>query len=292
MPLDWSVLGIWNPNLNPTAGSDFVSLASLTFAETVKSSKSLVELPVIRNGMDDGPWELIARKFWIVPSTWISTLEAKPVRRRISPTRVMSPRRPESGNLAFWIKSTPTESSIVPCGVMSTSSVIKGLCCAAAGFAAQIIASKGKKIYAAKRFTSEILASNRKNVNNRNCRFGQSASNLAKLHSGKIWLSFPEENEMSDSGRRLVARRFFIGGLVQGVGFRYFTQRSAAKHQVKGYVRNLPDGRVEIFAQGEERAVNSFRDDIAAGPAFAKVEEIEEIVLDPDPGFTDFRIEK
>nr|MBN8124777.1 acylphosphatase [Vibrio vulnificus] len=46
------------------------------------------------------------------------------------------------------------------------------------------------------------------------------------------------------------------------------------------------------FAQGEERAVNSFRDDIAAGPAFAKVEEIEEIVLDPDPGFTDFRIEK
>lgn len=97
---------------------------------------------------------------------------------------------------------------------------------------------------------------------------------------------------MSDSSSRFVARRFLIGGLVQGVGFRYFTQRSAAKHQVRGYVRNLRDGRVEVFAQGEERAINSFRDDLAAGPRLASVEEIEEIAVEPDPVFTDFRIEK
>ena len=41
--------------------------------------------------------------------------------------------------------------------------------------------------------------------------------------------------------------------MVQGVGFRFFTQRSAARHQVWGYVRNLEDGRVEAVAQGDER---------------------------------------
>lgn len=89
-----------------------------------------------------------------------------------------------------------------------------------------------------------------------------------------------------------MARRFLIGGVVQGVGYRYFTQRSAARHQVYGYVRNLPDGRVEVFAQGSEAAVNKFKDDLAAGPRFAQVDEIEEIVVDPDPKFAEFRIER
>jgi acylphosphatase len=90
----------------------------------------------------------------------------------------------------------------------------------------------------------------------------------------------------------MIARRFFINGMVQGVGYRYFTQRAAAKHQVKGFVRNLPDGRVETFAQGSESQVNGFRDDIATGPRFSKVDEIEEIVEDIDLGFSTFRIER
>ena len=80
--------------------------------------------------------------------------------------------------------------------------------------------------------------------------------------------------------------------MVQGVGFRYFTQRAAAKHQVKGFVRNLPDGRVETFAQGSEIQVNGFRDDIATGPRFSKVDEIEEIVEEIDRTFGTFRIER
>ncbi len=43
-----------------------------------------------------------------------------------------------------------------------------------------------------------------------------------------------------------IARKFIVSGLVQGVGFRFFTQRSAARHQVLGYVQNLPDGKVEV----------------------------------------------
>ena len=44
--------------------------------------------------------------------------------------------------------------------------------------------------------------------------------------------------------------------MVQGVGYRYFAQRSAATHQVHGYIKNLADGRVEAFAQGSEKQVN------------------------------------
>ncbi|MDI1240733.1 MAG: acylphosphatase [bacterium] len=90
----------------------------------------------------------------------------------------------------------------------------------------------------------------------------------------------------------MIARRFFVNGMVQGVGFRYFTQRAAAKHQVKGFVRNMPDGRVEAFAQGSESQVNGFRDDIATGPRFSKVDEIEEIVEDLDLACSTFRVER
>lgn len=91
----------------------------------------------------------------------------------------------------------------------------------------------------------------------------------------------------------MIARKFLIRGLVQGVGFRFFTQRSASRHQVTGYVRNLPDGRVEVWAQGtREKSVEAFKHDLTAGPRFSKVEEIEEIVLEPDRTFSSFRIER
>ena len=47
-----------------------------------------------------------------------------------------------------------------------------------------------------------------------------------------------------------IARKFFVGGEVQGVGYRFFAQRAAARHQVTGYVKNLDDGRVEVLAEG------------------------------------------
>ena len=90
----------------------------------------------------------------------------------------------------------------------------------------------------------------------------------------------------------VIARKFFIRGLVQGVGYRYFAQRSAARHQVRGYVRNLDDGRVEAFAQGGERAVEAFKHDLIAGPTHSSVVDIEEIVLEPGRTFSTFRIER
>ena len=90
----------------------------------------------------------------------------------------------------------------------------------------------------------------------------------------------------------IIARKFLISGLVQGVGFRFFTQRAAARHQVLGYVRNLEDGRVEAVAQGDERSVKAFMEDLTTGPTFARVEDIEETVLEPNGSLSAFLIER
>ncbi len=90
----------------------------------------------------------------------------------------------------------------------------------------------------------------------------------------------------------VVARKFLLSGLVQGVGFRFFTQRAAARHQVRGYVRNLEDGRVEAFAQGPEKAVEAFKHDMTAGPRCSRVDDVEELVIEPTSEYSNFRIEK
>ncbi len=89
-----------------------------------------------------------------------------------------------------------------------------------------------------------------------------------------------------------IARKFIVGGTVQGVGFRFFTQRIAARHQVTGYVRNLPDGRVEALAEGAPHNVEAFKFDLLAGPAFAQVKSIEEINLEQVARYPAFRIER
>ena len=90
----------------------------------------------------------------------------------------------------------------------------------------------------------------------------------------------------------MIARKFLISGQVQGVGFRYFAQRSSARHQVRGYVKNLDDGRVEVWAEGNPKSVDAFRLDLAAGPTHSRVGTIEELVLEPNGSYSAFRIER
>ena len=89
-----------------------------------------------------------------------------------------------------------------------------------------------------------------------------------------------------------VARKFFLRGDVQGVGFRFFAQRAAARHQIVGYVRNLDDGRVEALAEGPARKVEAFKHELATGPRFSSVDHVEEINLDPSGAYSSFRIER
>lgn len=89
-----------------------------------------------------------------------------------------------------------------------------------------------------------------------------------------------------------VARRYFVSGEVQGVGYRFFAQRVAARHQVVGYVRNLRDGRVEVLAEGAPESVEALKHDLAAGPGFGRVEQVEELNLEPTGLYASFRIER
>lgn len=94
-----------------------------------------------------------------------------------------------------------------------------------------------------------------------------------------------------ETNPRQVARRFLISGDVQGVGYRFFAQRAAARHQVVGYVKNLTDGRVEAFAEGSPAQVEAFKHDLATGPRFGRVDHVEELHLDPTGQYSSFRIE-
>ena len=89
-----------------------------------------------------------------------------------------------------------------------------------------------------------------------------------------------------------VARKYLVSGEVQGVGYRFFAQRVAARHQVVGYVRNLSDGRVEVLAEGSPEGVAGLKDDLAAGPVSGRVEQIEELSLEPSGLYVAFRIER
>jgi acylphosphatase len=81
------------------------------------------------------------------------------------------------------------------------------------------------------------------------------------------------------------ARKYLISGTVQGVGYRYFTQRAAAKIKVGGYVKNLNDGRVEVFVMGSPQQLREMRTLLERGPRFSSVTEVREEVASPDPQY-------
>ena len=66
-----------------------------------------------------------------------------------------------------------------------------------------------------------------------------------------------------------------VSGHVQGVGFRYYTERLALNKQIKGWVRNLPDGTVELVAQGNEAPLSAFIQEIKNGPGFSQVKDVK-----------------
>ncbi|MHB8656051.1 MAG: acylphosphatase [Terriglobia bacterium] len=73
-----------------------------------------------------------------------------------------------------------------------------------------------------------------------------------------------------------IARTYVISGRVQGVGYRYFAQRLAQEHGIFGYVKNLSNGSVEVYAIGNENTLDQFKRQLAEGPRSARVTGIEE----------------
>lgn len=75
------------------------------------------------------------------------------------------------------------------------------------------------------------------------------------------------------------AARWLLSGRVQGVGFRWFTVLKAETLGVVGWVRNLPDGRVEVVGRGPSDAIASLDDAIRRGPTFSHVENVEKSAI-------------
>jgi acylphosphatase len=90
-----------------------------------------------------------------------------------------------------------------------------------------------------------------------------------------------------------LARRYFVSGRVQGVGYRFFTCEAAERHGIGGYARNLRDGRVEVYAVGTDAQLAAFIADLRRGPRVAFVETIAAAEAEVLSGFaSSFSIEQ
>ena len=87
------------------------------------------------------------------------------------------------------------------------------------------------------------------------------------------------------------AKRFVVRGRVQGVGFRWFVEREAHMLGVAGWVRNRPDGSVEVLAMGSRDQLLGLRARLRQGPRAARVDDVEEAEAKPVAGLNAFRIE-
>lgn len=87
-----------------------------------------------------------------------------------------------------------------------------------------------------------------------------------------------------------VAFKAIVSGLVQGVGFRYYTLRQAQKFHVTGYVKNLPDRTVEAYAEGEKEVLQQLIAAIRRGPLGSSVDNVDIIWLPFEDKYSRFDI--
>ncbi len=82
-----------------------------------------------------------------------------------------------------------------------------------------------------------------------------------------------------------------VHGVVQGVGFRHFAKKLADSFGVFGYVRNIPDGTVEIVAEGRREVLKAFLDEVKIGPRFGSVSRVDVEWLEATGDFRGFNYE-
>ena len=95
---------------------------------------------------------------------------------------------------------------------------------------------------------------------------------------------------MSDLRESIQRVHVYISGIVQGVSFRYYTLQEAMRAGVTGWVRNLPDGRVEAVIEGPDAPVERLLAWCREGPRGARVEHVEVLPETPTGEFQGFRI--
>ncbi len=90
--------------------------------------------------------------------------------------------------------------------------------------------------------------------------------------------------------RDRVARRYFVRGRVQGVGYRAFAMHAADAAGVRGWARNLDDGRVEVYAIGHPEQLSDFEGRLRQGPRFSDVRGVDSVEEAVDSAVSDFNI--
>lgn len=81
-----------------------------------------------------------------------------------------------------------------------------------------------------------------------------------------------------------------ISGHVQGVGFRWTLVDHAEKHHLNGTVQNLPNGTVEVYAQGSKAALEAFIASVQSEPGFARIDSIQAHFKESSQPYSGFRI--
>ncbi len=81
-----------------------------------------------------------------------------------------------------------------------------------------------------------------------------------------------------------------VEGRVQGVGYREYVRLQAKRLNLTGWVRNLPDGQVEVMAEGENSAITHLEILLEKGPALARIDDVHPRYADTTGEFTDFEI--
>lgn len=95
------------------------------------------------------------------------------------------------------------------------------------------------------------------------------------------------------SDKESVIKHLKIEGRVQGVGFRYYTRKTANKYAINGWVKNMEDGTVEVVLAGAEKAVLKMMEKLKDGPSSARVTGMEEIPIDRTDGdFQSFTVRR
>jgi len=104
---------------------------------------------------------------------------------------------------------------------------------------------------------------------------GARSATIARLRCARAALVLTQ-NPAGTLGVETLAKRFHVSGMVQGVGFRFFAAREAERLGLAGYVANLPDGRVEVYAIGNAAQIEALRTQLQRGPRMARVERVTE----------------
>ncbi|MGV0027920.1 acylphosphatase [Phormidesmis priestleyi] len=89
----------------------------------------------------------------------------------------------------------------------------------------------------------------------------------------------------------LIRSHVFVSGQVQGVGYRFSTHKIADRLGLKGWVRNLPDGRVEAVFEGEKQNVETMLKWCETGPRMAIVQHLE-VLSEPPEHLQSFQIKR